>query len=169
LLVLGGFAGGVAAGFSSIGGLLGASLTGVVFLRATGRTLRYFDAAAAAFPPAWIFFRAGCALAHDHVGPASTSLLAVRFPDGPRLDLGVIELLAIIPLAAAFAILARRGMPAGFLSGLLAAAYGGIRLAIASVQGEAAPTGPFALAAILIGVIVLSSSMKRRRVECSGP
>jgi prolipoprotein diacylglyceryltransferase len=82
LLVLGGFAGAAAAGFSSIGGLIGASLTGVVFLKATGRPLRYFDAAALAFPSAWILFRAGCALAHDHIGPASSSPLAVRFPGG---------------------------------------------------------------------------------------
>jgi phosphatidylglycerol:prolipoprotein diacylglycerol transferase len=168
LLVLGGFAGATAAGFSSTGGLIGASLTGVIFLKATGRPLRYFDAAALAFPPSWILFRAGCALAHDHIGAASSSLLAVRFPGGPRLDLGMIEMLATIPLAAAFAILARRGMPAGFPSGLLAAAYGGIRLLVAGLQGEATPSGGYALLAILTGAVVLGISLTRRRMACSG-
>lgn len=168
LLVLGGFAGAVAAGFSSIGGLIGAGLTGVAFLKATGRTLRYFDATALAFPPAWILFRAGCALAHDHIGVASSSLLAVRFPGGPRLDLGLLEMLATIPLAAAFTVLARRGMPPGFPSGLLAAAYGGIRLLLAGLRGESTPTGGFALLAILTGAVLLAVSVTKRRLVCSG-
>ena len=169
LLVLGGFAGAVAAGFSSIGGLLGAGLTGVVFLKTTGRPLRYFDAAALAFPPAWILFRAGCALAHDHIGAPSSSLLAVRFPGGPRLDLGLLEMLATIPLAAAFAMLARRGMPPGFASGMLAVAYGGIRFLLAGVQeGTGTPAGGYALVAILTGTVVLGISVTKRRVVCSG-
>ena len=54
---------------------------------------RYLDVVAFAFPFAWTLARTGCFLAHDHIGIASTFWLAVRFPEGPHLDLGLIEAL----------------------------------------------------------------------------
>src|SRR6476620_9042100 len=69
-------------GFSSVGSLIGASSAGILFLKVTHRPARYFDAAALAFPGAWIFFRAGCALAHDHRGAFPSTPLAVQFPEG---------------------------------------------------------------------------------------
>jgi len=50
----------------------------------------YFDVLAFAFPFVWTIVRAGCALAHDHIGRASASILAVNFPGGPRFDLGLL-------------------------------------------------------------------------------
>ena len=35
--------------------------------------------------------RFGCALQHDHLGIPSTYFLAVRFPGGPRFDLGLLR------------------------------------------------------------------------------
>ena len=40
-----------------------------------------------------VFGRLGCTLVHDHVGSRSEFLLAIRFPDGARHDLGLYELL----------------------------------------------------------------------------
>jgi hypothetical protein len=76
-------------------------------------------------------------------------------------------MLATIPLAAAFAILARRGMPPGFFSGLLAAAYGGIRLLLAVLQGESAPAAGYAVVAILTGAVVLAIAVTKWRLVCS--
>jgi phosphatidylglycerol:prolipoprotein diacylglycerol transferase len=167
LLVLGGFVGAVATAASSRGALLGAAAAGLIFLKATGRSLRYFDPAALAFPPAWTLARTGCSLAHDHRGAPSTSFLAVRFPEGPRLDLGLLEMLAVIPLAVAFAVLARRERPAGFFSGLLAVSYGTIRLVLGGFPAGLPTNTGYALAAIAAGAVVLGISM-RRRLACSG-
>lgn len=68
-----------------------------------------FDHAALAFAPAMWVARTGCALAHDHLGRASESVLAVRFADGARFDLGVLEWLGLLPLVIAV-MLARRGL-----------------------------------------------------------
>jgi phosphatidylglycerol:prolipoprotein diacylglycerol transferase len=71
--------------------------------------LKYLDVMAYGFTVGWFFGRMGCFSAHDHVGMASTSALAVNFPDGwrdsvpaiagygapgftPRFDLGFLEM-----------------------------------------------------------------------------
>ena len=63
---------------------------------------RYLDVAGFVFPFSWTIARTGCALAHDHVGAPSTSWIAVRFPEGPRLDLGLIEALFTAGLVVCF-------------------------------------------------------------------
>jgi phosphatidylglycerol:prolipoprotein diacylglycerol transferase len=168
LVLVGGFAGGIAGGFSSAAALVAGAATGVTYLTATRQGFRYFEPAALAFPWPCILFRAGCALAHDHRGAPSTSILAVQFPEGPRLDLGLLEMLAMIPVAVAFTILARKTRPAGFYSGLLALSYGAIRLLLSGFRMEPANTPVYSLAAIAIGMVVLSVSFMWRRVMCSG-
>ncbi|MDP8979305.1 MAG: hypothetical protein M3O35_01795, partial [Acidobacteriota bacterium] len=79
-------------------------------------------------PFAWMIGRLGCALAHDHRGLPSTSWIAVRFPEGPRYDLGLIEFLFLIVLATAFRILDRRPRPVGFFFGLFGVVYGAFRI-----------------------------------------
>jgi phosphatidylglycerol:prolipoprotein diacylglycerol transferase len=72
--------------------------------------------------------RLGCALAHDHRGLASTSWIAVRFPEGPRYDLGLVEFLFLIGMVIAFRILDRHPRPVGFFFGLYGVVYGGFRI-----------------------------------------
>jgi phosphatidylglycerol:prolipoprotein diacylglycerol transferase len=119
---------------SSFGGLLGGIL-GLLWVArrkklSAGRVAGFFDIVAFAFPFAWIFGRLGCALAHDHIGVESTSFLAVRFPDGPRFDLGLLELLWTLVIAAAFLALDRKPRPAGFFVGLFFLLYGPVRFAL---------------------------------------
>jgi len=78
----------------------------------------YLDAVGFVFPFCWTIARTGCALAHDHVGIASTSWIAVRFPAGPRLDLGLIEALFAAGSAVCFLLLDRLVLPAPFFFGL---------------------------------------------------
>jgi phosphatidylglycerol:prolipoprotein diacylglycerol transferase len=119
---------------SSFGGLLG-GIAGALFVAWRGKLskaqlLQFFDMMAFVFPFAWIFGRLGCALAHDHIGIPSTSALAVRFPEGPRFDLGLLELFATIAIAALFALLDRRPRPTGLYLGLFFALYGPVRFAL---------------------------------------
>ena len=102
---------------SSFGGIAGGSAGALWAMRREGfdgaRRLAFMDAIAYAFPFAWLFGRTGCALAHDHLGVPSTSLLAVDFPGGARLDLGLLELLYTVLMVLTWLVLDRRPRPAG--------------------------------------------------------
>jgi phosphatidylglycerol---prolipoprotein diacylglyceryl transferase len=119
-------------GFRSIGGIIGGILGGLLW-RSYHRlslfeTMRRLDIIAYALPLAWMIGRLGCTLAHDHRGFASTSWIAVNFPEGPRYDLGLIEFLFLIPVVIAFRIIDRRPHPVGFYFGLYGVIYGGFRI-----------------------------------------
>jgi phosphatidylglycerol:prolipoprotein diacylglycerol transferase len=87
--------------FSSAGGLLAAAVVGGVWLWRTGRDMRaWADVVAGAFPVGLFLARAGCALAHDHPGRLSDAWIAVRFPEGARLDCGLLEWMAAPALVA---------------------------------------------------------------------
>jgi prolipoprotein diacylglyceryltransferase len=162
LLVLGGAAGAALSRFHSIGAFIGAACAGLLYLKLTRRPLRYFDAAALAFPPSWLLFRAGCAIVHDHPGAFSTSPLAWQFAGGRRWDLGLLELLATIPLAAAFFLLGRRKPAPGLPSGTLALAYGAIRVVVAQFSGDKTYVAGFGAFAIAIGAVILCTFLRGR-------
>ena len=119
-------------GLASFGGLLGGLVGAILWLRIDRIPWReawqWLDIVAYVFPFAWIFGRLGCTLAHDHLGRATTSWLAIRYAGGPRYNLGLVELLFTILLAALFALLDRRPRPAGFYFALLGIVYGAFRL-----------------------------------------
>ena len=71
--------------------------------------------------------RAGCAIAHDHKGRLTDSWLAVRFPDGPRYDLGLLELALTPILVAVVTWVARHDRRPGMITGALAVAYAILR------------------------------------------
>lgn len=118
-------------GMSSFGGMAGGIATAVFLMWRRGysgtRMLTFLDGVAFAFPFSWIFGRLGCALAHDHMGIASDHLLAVRFPEGPAFDLGLLELLVTLPIALLFFVLDRRPRPVPLYLGLFFALYGPTR------------------------------------------
>lgn len=116
---------------SSAGGFVGALIALVVITRALRLDLlRAADAAAYAFPFGWFFARAGCAIAHDHLGKPSTSFLAVSFPTGPRLDLGLLEWLATPFLITLVVFVSRRARRDGLVAATLAVAYGLVRFVL---------------------------------------
>jgi phosphatidylglycerol:prolipoprotein diacylglycerol transferase len=99
-----------------------------------------------------MFGRAGCSTVHDHPGARATAdtLLAVAYPQGqrdmasvthvgfiefihghdPRFDLGFLELLFTIALAACFALTWRRRLPIGTYVIASALAYSPVRFAM---------------------------------------
>ena len=120
-------------GLASFGGIAG-GLIGAVLYFAARRipplvAIDYLDALAAVFPMGWIFGRMGCAIVHDHPGLATTGFLAVAYPDMPRYDLGLTEVLffatVMIPL---FVWLARARRPRGFFLVTFFIVYGAFRL-----------------------------------------
>jgi phosphatidylglycerol:prolipoprotein diacylglycerol transferase len=125
-------------GMESIGGLLAGLPAGIAvcFLRRCPlhRSLLLLDIIAFAVPFASCVARFGCVLAHDHRGLPSTAWYAVRFPEGPRYDLGLLEFVFLAGLSGLFLLLDRKPRPAGFFAGLAGILYGVFRLCRASLD-----------------------------------
>jgi phosphatidylglycerol:prolipoprotein diacylglycerol transferase len=77
-----------------------------------------------------LFGRAGCAVVHDHIGVPSHAWFAVHFPQGPRLDLGLIEFAFTVPLVITFGLLWRRQRPFGTYLALMALYYAPLRFVL---------------------------------------
>jgi phosphatidylglycerol---prolipoprotein diacylglyceryl transferase len=118
-------------GQSSFGGFTGAVVGALAFAwRRRIRVFPYADVVASAFPAGWVLGRLGCTLAHDHPGQVSDAWYAVRYPDGGRLDLGLMEMALTVPLALAFLVLRRRPRPPGFFLLVMTLAYAPTRLGL---------------------------------------
>lgn len=151
---------------SSYGGLIGGVLGGLIALRIKRvpprQMLSYFDIVAFSFAFAWIFGRTGCALAHDHIGVATGSILAVRFPDGPRYDLGLLELFWTIAICALFLLLDRKPRPPGFFLAIFLVLYGPVRFALDMLRvGDErylgwTPGQYASIAAVCVGLVILA-------------
>jgi phosphatidylglycerol---prolipoprotein diacylglyceryl transferase len=118
-------------GLSSFGGFLGALLA---FLYYTKREkidrLAYADSVALGLAVGWIFGRTGCFTAHDHPGRHTDFFLAVRFPDGPRHDLGLEELLFTIVMTIVLFTYNKKPRPPGHIIGLAALLYAPVRFGL---------------------------------------
>lgn len=147
---------------SSFGGIVGGVIGAIILLRIRGwsraNALRFIDMVAWAFPFAWLFGRFGCTLAHDHIGIQTTAWIAVNYPNGPALNLGLIEWLLTIPIAGAFYLLGKKDRPAGFYMALFFTLYGPIRVLLDSLRVEdarylgATPAQYIAVAVTLVGL-----------------
>ena len=111
-------------GVSSMGGVLG-GMGGIAayFWRRGLRIRPYWDALALGTAPGWTIARIGCAVVHDHPGVRSNAWFAVAFPDGPRLDMGLVDCVVLAVITGALYLLARRRRPEGTIMGVLAISY----------------------------------------------
>ncbi len=164
----------MAGGIASFGGLFAGLAAGSLYLRWSGlrggALARYLDALAFVFPRSWLFGRIGCALAHDHPGIRTQSWLGVRYPDGTRWDLGLLEALFTLLYVIVLAVLDRRERPAGFYLGLFFSAYGLFRLGLDRLHDNPLrylgwTVDQYASTlALVAGVIALSASLRPRPV-----
>lgn len=115
-------------GQSSFGAFLGGFLATLAFLWWHATPYRdwyvYLDAGCFAAPFAGCILRTGCYLVHDHPGIRTSSFLGVPYPSGTRFDLGLLEALFLIVLAALFLFLDRRPGPRGFFCTAFLFSYG---------------------------------------------
>ena len=158
---------------SALGGLAGGLLGVCAVMRAKRMSgnamLRFLDCLAFALPFTLAVAALASALRHDQLGIASQHWLAVAFPDGiPRLDLGLLELLCMAPLAGVFAWLGRRPHPSGVYLGLFLALYGLVRFALEALRIVETrylgwtPGQYLAAAAAAGGLAVLAGVLRRR-------
>lgn len=130
---------------------------------------RYLDVAGFVFPFSWTIARIGCALAHDHVGMPNTSWIAVRFPEGPRLDLGLIEMLFTAGLVVCFLLLDRWAWPAPFFFGLFFFVYGPFRLWLDTLHNSpATPDRLFGWGSVAVGCVMLMLAWRHRERHSNG-
>jgi phosphatidylglycerol:prolipoprotein diacylglycerol transferase len=118
-------------GFSSFGGFIGATIT--FFWSARKKTLPILptaDVLMLALPLGLGCGRIGCFLIHDHPGTLSHSFLAVKYPGGPRFDLGLLLGLFDFIFFAATLRLLRKKRPDGFYFALFPLVYGPIRFGL---------------------------------------
>jgi phosphatidylglycerol---prolipoprotein diacylglyceryl transferase len=157
---------------SAFGGILGGLAAAVVLLRRASFTAaeswRFVDDVAFAFPFSWIFGRLGCALAHDHPGIPSTHWLAVRYPGGPRFDLGVLEFFFAAAVSVLVLVVDRLRPPTGTYVGLFFLLYGPFRLTMDFLRVDDAryfgltPSQYVAAGVTLAGVAILVRTFRLR-------
>jgi phosphatidylglycerol---prolipoprotein diacylglyceryl transferase len=132
------------AGLSSFGGFLG-GLGGALGWRVRhGESLwPYADLTLSVFPVAWIFGRLGCTMAHDHPGihTSANNPLAFAYPDGPRWDLGFLEMLFSIVLTIAIAPLWRRRRVEGTYVAIACLLYAPVRFGLDFLRADAQAGG----------------------------
>jgi phosphatidylglycerol:prolipoprotein diacylglycerol transferase len=167
----------IASGQSSFGGFVGASCGALLWRRVRRRPLGpYAEVIASSFPAAWVVGRSGCAVAHDHPGIRSDLWFAVAYPSGGRLDLGLIEAVAIVPLAVAVLVLRRSQRPPGYFVALMCIYYAPLRFALdflrardlASSDTRYAGLTPAQWAAVvLVGIGLYFSSVARSKPSAS--
>ncbi|GMV40677.1 MAG: prolipoprotein diacylglyceryl transferase [Myxococcales bacterium] len=127
-------------GLSSVGGFFGAVIGCHIYAwRNKLRFTEYADAIMEGFVYGWIFGRMGCTVVHDHPGVPSDFFLAINYPaghfgpadpGGPRLDLGLLELIFTVLLALLFLYLKRKPRFPGFYMGLGAVIYAPVRFTL---------------------------------------
>ncbi len=75
----------------------------------------------------WMIGRIGCVMIHDHMGKPCDCWIAIRSPDGPRLEMSILEIVGLLPLAIIFFVSRKKKNPDGWYLGLVLIYYGSLR------------------------------------------
>lgn len=153
----------ILSGQASFGGFIGGYLAALIFLFWNSIPYPdwylYADAACFALPFSWWIGRAGCYLAHDHPGIRTTSFLGVRYPGGTRYDLGLLEALFLIALAAAFLFLDRKPRPRGFFYVAFLFCYGSFRFLLDQLHVDPPRYGGFTVDQIAASIMLAAAAL----------
>ncbi len=118
-------------GLSSFGGFIGAGIALCLFIRTKKIMKRVWlpiaDLMMFGALYGWIIARFGCASIHDHPGIRTHFFLAIQDPSGPRLEMAILEILGLIPIAIWFFVKRKQKMWAGWFTATLSIYYGVLR------------------------------------------
>jgi len=115
-------------GLSSFGGFAGALLAALVFTRARRLNfLQYAETLIIGLPLGLAIGRIGCYVNRMHPGIRTNLPIGVRYPDGVRFDLGLMEAFSAALLFGTILLLRRRARPEGFFMAVVMLWYGTVR------------------------------------------
>jgi phosphatidylglycerol:prolipoprotein diacylglycerol transferase len=120
-------------GLSSYGGFFGGVLTFIVYYRIVKKSSWWVEAdwMIQGMVLAWIFGRFGCTVSGDHPGPRTNVWWAYPYPDGPRHNMGLYEMLfTALLLFPANLLLYRKKPPVGSFVAMNCLVYGAGRFAL---------------------------------------
>lgn len=121
-------------GMSSFGGVFGAGLALYLWQRkqkiSKEKLFKVLDLFSYASLYGWLVGRVGCVMIHDHWGKPCDCALAINTPDGPRLDMALLEILALLPVAIIFYIARKKNKPTGWFTAVLFGYYGVVRFVL---------------------------------------
>lgn len=118
-------------GLSSFGGFVGAALAfgWRMYKRPAWKTQwrKVADLFSFSAVFGWMIGRIGCVMIHDHLGKPCNCFIALNHPDGPRLDMALLEIIGLIPLAFLFIFIHTKQKPDGWFLSILLIYYGLLR------------------------------------------
>ena len=118
-------------GLSSFGGFFGAALAFFIFAKrkkiTTVELYKIGDILSFAALYGWMVGRIGCFMIHDHLGAHSSCPLAMQTLDGPRLEMALLEILGLLPLAILLYFNRKKERPQGWFTGVAFMYYGVVR------------------------------------------
>jgi phosphatidylglycerol:prolipoprotein diacylglycerol transferase len=118
-------------GLSSFGGLLGAVIGFFVFWFRKNMSkmdiLSSVDIFSFSALFGWIVGRIGCLMIHDHWGAHSNCPWAIVTSEGPRLEMAMLEILGLLPLALLFWLSRNKQKSDGWYTSILFMYYGVLR------------------------------------------
>lgn len=118
-------------GMSSFGGMFGALLGFWYIMKKKKKSketiLQYADLFIWASLYGWIVGRIGCLMIHDHLGKPCDCFLSINTPTGPRLEMSLLEILGLLPLAVYFFLTRKRTRKAGESLAIIIMYYGVLR------------------------------------------
>ena len=93
-------------GLSSFGGMFGAVLGFLLYIKLKSinkkKINKIINLMSFASVYGWIVGRLGCFMIHDHIGEKSDIWFAIQTPNGARLEMAMLEIMGLIPLAIIF-------------------------------------------------------------------
>jgi phosphatidylglycerol:prolipoprotein diacylglycerol transferase len=118
-------------GLSSFGGFFGAILVFFIFVKKDKyikeKLLNIADLFAFSALYGWMLGRVGCVMIHDHPGRLYNSIFSYNSEKGLRLDMAVLEILGLIPLAILFFVNKNKKIPDGWYLYIMFVYYGVLR------------------------------------------
>lgn len=164
-------------GLSSFGGLFGAILGFLIygFSRNWNREifLKIADLFSFSALFGWIIGRLGCFAIHDHLGRKTDFFLSIQTVDGARLEMALLEILWLIPLAIVFLLIRKKvKFGDGWFMVILLTEYGFLRIVLdffravdisqADVRYFGLTPGQYFASFIIIGGVLLFDKMRKK-------
>jgi len=162
-------------GMSSYGGFFGALVGFLIFSKrkkiSKAMQVKHGDVIAHVGVLGWVIARVGCFMIHDHIGMQCDCFLSIQTADGPRLEMALLEILALLPLLILLYLSRNKKKPDGWYLAVVSMYYGVTRFTLDFfrardiVQADVryaglTPAQYFSIVLVLVGIYSFSKLRK---------